>query len=134
AVPIETAVRVMDQLKATGEVSYAYLGASGHGLTAELAHVLGIGVDHGLLVVQVTPGSPAAEADIRGGTQQVLLQGQPFVVGGDVITAVDGHAIGSAESLAAQINQREPGDTVTVDLVRGTERLSAEVTLTTRGT
>jgi S1-C subfamily serine protease len=133
AVPIETAVRVMDQLKATGEVSYAYLGATGHGLTAEMAHVLDIEVDHGLLVVEVTPGSPAADADIRGGTHQVLLQGQPFVVGGDVITAVDGHAIASSEDLAAQIIQREPGETVTVDLVRGTQRLSVEATLAARG-
>jgi S1-C subfamily serine protease len=94
----------------------------------------GLGLEHGLLVVQVTPGSPAAKADIRGGTDQVLLQGQPFVMGGDVITAVDGHAIASTEDLAAQIVQREPGETVAVDLVRGTQRLSVEVTLAARGT
>ncbi len=132
AVPIETAVRVMDQFKATGEVSYAYLGASGHGLTAELAHVLGVEADHGLLVVRVTPGSPAAKADIRGGSREVLLQGQPFVVGGDVITAIDGHSIASSEELAAQIVQREPGETVTVDLLRDGRPLSVEVTLAAR--
>jgi S1-C subfamily serine protease len=134
AVPIETAVRVVDQLKATGEVTYAYLGASGHGLTAELAEVLGIGVDRGLLVVAVTPGSPAAVAGIRGGTEQALLQGQPFVVGGDVITAVDGRSIASTEDLAAEIAQREPGETVTVDLVRGSQRLTVEVSLAARRT
>jgi len=134
AVPIETAVRVMDQFKATGEVSYAYLGASGHGLTAELAHVLGVEADHGLLVVRVTPGSPAAKADIRGGSREVLLQGQPFVVGGDVITAIDGHSIASSEELAAQIVQREPGETVTIDLVRGSQKLSVEATLAARET
>ena len=132
AVPIETAVRVMEQFKATGEVIYAYLGASGHALTADLAQALGAGVDHGVLVVRVDPGSPAARAGIRGGTHQVVLQGQPFVVGGDVITAVDGHATATAQELAAQINQREPGETVTVELARDGRPLSVEVTLGAR--
>ena len=132
AVPIETAERVMEQLKATGEVVYAYLGASGHALTAELAAVLGTGVDRGVLVVTVAPGSPAAQAGIRGGTQQVVLQGQPFVIGGDVITAVDGEATATPQDLAAEINQREPGQTVTVDLVRDGRPLSVEVTLAAR--
>jgi putative serine protease PepD len=132
AVPIETAERVMEQLKATGEVVYAYLGAGGHGLTAEMAAVLGTGVDRGVLVVTVAPGSPAAQAGIRGGTEQVVLQGQPFVVGGDVITAVDGQATATAQDLAAQINQREPGQTITVDLVRDGRPLSVEVTLAAR--
>lgn len=133
AVPIETAVRVMEQFKATGDVSYAYLGVSGHALTPEMAQVLGIEADHGLLAVRVTSGSPAARAGIRGGTRQVVVQGQPFVVGGDVITAIDGRAVETSQDLAAEVNQREPGETVTIDLVRGGQDVSVQVTLGTRG-
>jgi S1-C subfamily serine protease len=89
-------------------------------------------VDHGLLVVGVAPGSPAALAGIRGGTHQVIVQGQPFVVGGDVITAIDGQAIATAEDLAAQINQREPGETVSIELVRDGAAISVEVELAAR--
>ena len=132
AVPIETATRVMDQLIASGEVHYAFLGASGHGLNSDLASVLDTGVDQGLLVVRVEAGSPAAKAGIRAGSRYVLVQGQPFVAGGEVITAIDGQPVGSAVDLAAQINQREPGETITVDLVRNGEATSVDVTLGSR--
>jgi len=133
AVPIETAIRVMEQFKATGDVSYAYLGVSGHALTSEVAQVLGVETDHGLLAVRVTPGSPAARAGIRGGTHQVVVQGQPFVVGGDVITALEGRAIGTSQDLAAEVNQREPGETVTIDLLRDGQAVSVQVALGARG-
>jgi S1-C subfamily serine protease len=60
AVPIATAVDVMDQLKASGTVAHAYLGVSGQTLSADLAEALGVRASQGVLVMRVSPGSPAA--------------------------------------------------------------------------
>jgi S1-C subfamily serine protease len=132
AVSIDTAVNVMDQLKTSGSVANAYLGASGQTLTPELAAALGATPDHGVLVARVGQGSPAAEAGIRGGTHQITLQGQPFIVGGDVITAMDSAPIASTTDLAAAVARHAPGDVVTLTLFRDAQQLELKATLAQR--
>ncbi|MBE0528992.1 MAG: PDZ domain-containing protein, partial [Thermoleophilia bacterium] len=132
AVSIDTAVRVMDQLKAGGKAIYAYLGASGQTLSPELATALGLQASHGVLVAQVEPDSPAAVAGVHGCTQRVSLQGQPYIVGGDVITAVDGKAVESTTELEAEIARRQPGDEIALTIVRGSESRDLQVTLGVR--
>ncbi len=128
AVPINTAVKVMDQLKNGGEVKYAWLGISGQTLTADVASVLGIDGE-GVLVAKVVDGSPAAEAGLKGGTSETSVQGQPFVTGGDVITAIDGKQVSSMEDLAATIASHAPGDKVKLTVVRDGKTSEMTVTL-----
>ena len=90
AVPINTAKKVMEQLKTTGKATYAYLGVQGQTLTADVATALGVKADKGVLVATVSSGSPAEKAGIKGGTRQTVVQNQTYVLGGDVIQAVDG--------------------------------------------
>jgi S1-C subfamily serine protease len=132
AVPINTAAKVMQQLKTSGKVTYAYLGVQGQTLSADVAKALGVKVDQGVLVAEVTSGSPAAKAGIKGGSQQTMLQGQVYVVGGDVIEAVDGKAVAGADELAAAITQHKPGDTVTITLLSGGTTKQVKATLSTR--
>ena len=89
AVPIDSAVGVMGQLKKSGSVTYAWLGISGETLTADVAQALGIKTTQGVLVTQVRAGTPAAKAGLKGGTAQLSLQGQTYQVGGDIITAIN---------------------------------------------
>jgi S1-C subfamily serine protease len=117
AVPINTAVKVMEQLKDGGEVEYAWLGIAGQTITADIAAALGIDGE-GVLVAEVVDGSPAAEAGLRGGTTETSVQGQPYVTGGDVITAIDGEQVTSMEELAGTIATHAPGDKVTLSVVR----------------
>ena len=132
AVPINTATSVMSQLKTTGKVTYAYLGVQGETITSDIAGALGLKETQGVLVAAVSTGSPAAKAGIKGGTQQADLQGQPYVVGGDVITAIDGKTLESMEDLAAIIAQHKPGDTVTLSVVGSTGTRDLKVTLAER--
>jgi putative serine protease PepD len=90
AIPVDEAKRVADELIATGKVSHASLGVQ-------------VGNDtsvHGAPIVGVTSGGPAAVAGLSAGT---------------VVTKVDRQAIGSADALAAAVQSKAPGDTVTVD-------------------
>jgi S1-C subfamily serine protease len=132
AVPINTAVNAMKQLRATGKVTYAYLGIEGQTISSDIAGALGLSQNEGVLVASVANGSPAAKAGIKGGTKQVDLQGQPYVVGGDVITAINGEKLAGMDDLAAAILQHKPGDTVKLTVASGGKTKDVTVTLAVR--
>jgi len=132
AVPINTAVGVMSQLRKSGTVSYAWLGISGQTLTSDVAQALGLKTTHGVLVAQVLAGTPAAKAGLKGGTAQLSLQGQTYEVGGDIITAIDGTKVSSMNQLADVVAAHRPGDVVTLTVVRHSQTLSLKAKLTAR--
>ena len=129
AIPSNTVKEVVAQLTATGKVDRAVLGISGSSVTAELARVLRLPVDQGVLVEDVTDGSPAAKAGLRGGTTDVVVAGESHVLGGDVIVAVGGRRVGSTEELRDSLAQHKPGQKVNVQIHRGTKIVTVPVTL-----
>ena len=132
AVPINTAINVMSQLRKTGKVTYAYLGVEGQTITSDIATALGLKQTEGVLIASVAANSPAAKAGIKGGKTQTTIQGQPFVTGGDVITAIDGKAVTSMEELAATISAHKPGDKVKITVVSGSSTREVTATLAAR--
>ncbi len=80
----------------------------------------------------VSDGSPAAKAGIKGGSQQTDLQGQIYVVGGDVIAAMDDERLAGMDELGAAIMKHKPGDTVTLTVVSGGKTRDVKVTLIER--
>ena len=132
AVPINAAIKSMDQLKSGGTVKYAWLGVSGQTLTPELAKILNMTPTQGALVEQVASGGPAAKAGVKAGSKTVTVQGQSFTVGGDVIVKADGTQIASFDDLIAFLSTKKPGDTVTLTVERGGKTLNIKVTLAQR--
>ncbi len=132
AVPINTAVRSMGQLKANGKVTYAWMGVGLQTLTSDVASTFNVKTQGGALVESVSPGSPAAKAGIKGGDRQVTVQGQQFTVGGDVIVKVDDTPIKTADELIAFLGTKKPGDTVTVTVERNGQTQDIKVTLAER--
>ncbi len=132
AVPINAAIKSMDQLKSGGTVKYAWLGVSGQTLTPELAKILNMTPTQGALVEQVASGGPAAKAGVKAGSKTVTVQGQSFTVGGDVIVKADGTQIASFDDLIAFLATKKPGDTVTLTVERGGKTLNINVTLAQR--
>jgi S1-C subfamily serine protease len=132
AVPINTAVRVMEQLRETGTVEYAWLGVAGQTLTADLADMFDLTADSGAMVEQVVPDSPAAAAGLRGGDRTVTVQGQQYTIGGDVIVKIDGEEVASFEDLVTHLATKKPGDKITLTVVRGDETIEVPATLAAR--
>jgi S1-C subfamily serine protease len=132
AVPINTAIRSLEQLKANGKVTYAWMGVGLQTLTSDVASTFSMKTQGGALVESVSPGSPAAKAGIKGGDRQVTVQGQQFTVGGDVIVKVDNTQIKTADDLIAFLGTKKPGDTVTVTVERNGQTQDIQVTLAQR--
>jgi S1-C subfamily serine protease len=84
-----------------------------------LAETFRMPVDSGILIVDVVDGSPADEAGLEGGDQQVIVGGTSYVLGGDIVTAADGQAVANPDDLRRLIMEREPGETMTLQVHRG---------------
>ncbi len=132
AVPVNTVKRVIPQLIAHGSIQYPYLGiTSRDGLKlSTIANQLGKNVTDGVLVFEVVPGGPAAQAGIRGGDPQntITVQGAPIPLGGDIITAFNGHPVKNYTDLIAQLtDSAKPGDTVTLTILRNGQKQDVKV-------
>ncbi|WP_137158649.1 trypsin-like peptidase domain-containing protein, partial [Blastococcus sp. CCUG 61487] len=106
AIPIDTVRDIAEQLISTGRAVHASLGVNARSVTD--------GTRDGALVLNVEPGSAAAEAGIR---EQ------------DVIIAVDGERVGSSEELVVAVDRHDPGEEVTVEVVRGGSSQELRATL-----
>jgi len=118
AVPINTAKTVAQQLIADGSADHAYIGIKGGDLTPEIADTLNLDVDEGAIVQGVTKDSPAEQAGLQAGSEEVTIDGQPIKADGDVITAVDGEKITGMDDLVALVNTKQPGDEIELTVYR----------------
>jgi S1-C subfamily serine protease len=129
AVPINTVKDVTAQLIEKGRVERAYLGVSARGITPELARAFRLPVERGLMVEEVVDGSGAAKAGLREGTTRVVVAGESYVLGGDIITRVGDMEVATVDGLRRALSERKPGQRVRVVLYRGDDRKTVEVKL-----
>ena len=114
AIPSGTAIGVVRELVERGEVRHAFLGVTPQQVTDDLAEQFDLGVEDGALVVEVSEGTAATRAGIRPG---------------DVVVEFGGERVRLVEDLLAGLRARDPGDRVTVAVVRDGERRELDVTL-----
>jgi S1-C subfamily serine protease len=117
AIPSPTVVDVVTQLLEEGEVSHAFLGVRPAPLSPELAQQAGLDTDEGVAVLSVVEGSGAEAAGLEPG---------------DVIASADGEPLRSVEDLFETLRDRNPGDRLELEIVRGGERQTIAVELTGR--
>lgn len=114
AIPIDVAVKVARQLKATGHVRRGWLGVVVQEVTRKLAMSFGLSVPHGALVTKVVAGGPAAEAGLRTG---------------DVLLAYDKLRLNSSRELPPLVGGSDPGQTVTLKVLRDHRIVNVKVQL-----
>jgi S1-C subfamily serine protease len=129
AVPINTAKKLLPDLKAGETVQRAYLGVQMQGVTKQLADDLNLASDHGALIVEVTPNSPADKAGLRGGRTQTS---SGVAAGGDLIVAIDGKEMRDEEAVATAVANHRPGDKVDIEYYRGNDKKTVTVELSKR--
>ncbi len=130
AVPVSTVQRVIPVLIDRGAYPHPWLGFLGYDISPELADALQLPVERGILIAQLYRNSPAAIAGIRGAQQEVIVGNRRFLVGGDVLTAVNDTRISSWMQLYEFLElNTTAGQTVTLTLVRQSQEIRVEVTL-----
>ncbi len=109
------------------------VGVQAQPVTPEIAKAMNLPEDQqGILIMQVESGSPADQVGLRGSYKPAEINGKQALVGGDIIATVDGKEIASVQDLRDQIQQKEPGDEVSLTIVRDGETLEVSVTLAER--
>jgi S1-C subfamily serine protease len=129
AIPVDAVKRSLRELREDGRVEYGYLGVTTLDLWPQLAERLDLEVSGGGLVQEVEPDSPAEEAGLRGGENEIEFQATPVATGGDVIVAVDGRRLTRRDDLADVISAMGAGDEVELEVLRDGERRTIEVEL-----
>jgi len=118
AIPSDVARIEMAQLISQGRVIRPWVGVVyGGEVDAQTGKMYNLGIDHGVVVRQVEPSSPAARAGI-----------QP----GDIITAVNGDRIDNWNDFVRNVVTKKIGETVTLSLVRNQAQLKVSVALAER--
>ena len=113
--------------------SGVYLGIVGMTLYPEIAEAMDLPTDQaGVMVIDVTEGSPADNAGLRAGDEQISVQGQSVTIGGDVITEFNGESVTAIEELVKLIQSSEAGEEVTLTVLRNGEPIEIQATLAER--
>jgi S1-C subfamily serine protease len=134
AVPINTVKDVTAQLIDKGSVEHAYLGVRVQEIDEDIADRFNLDTDQGLLIAEVIEGSAASNAGLRGGTQQVVVDGTTWSLGGDIIVKVDGKELSSDDELRELIEEKNPGDELRLEIRRDGETRTVTVKLGRRPT
>jgi S1-C subfamily serine protease len=130
AIASNTARRWLPELVAQGHASHPWTGFEAQPLTPQVAAALRIPEQQGLLLATVAPNGPAAQAGLRAGNRQVRVGNQRLIIGGDVVTAVDGRRVADPDELDAYVDDhKRVGDIVRLDYLRDGQPAAVELRL-----
>jgi len=124
--------RIVPSLVRTGEFTHPTLGVSATGVTPTIAEANDLNVTQGVIVAAVDQDAPAA-AVLQGSDRLERISGEIVPIGGDVIVAVEGNPVATREDLASiLLLETEPGDEVTLTILRDGERMTVTTTVIER--
>jgi 2-alkenal reductase len=133
AIPVDIVRRVVPELIARGRYRHPWVGVSGLTISPEMVDELDLPVETGVLIFTVEPGSPAEAAGLQGGSREVIISGRPVVAGGDILVAIGDRAVNRFDDLINYLSgNTSVGDTVTLTVIRGGERVQFDVVLEER--
>ena len=119
AIPSSTILQELPSLISTGTYNqHSYLGIETSDMNYQLAQDSGTNVTYGVLVEDVVSGGPAAQAGLRAGTITVTVDGAQYLIGGDIITSINGTKIINGDALASYLEEYTlPGQTVQLGII-----------------
>jgi len=132
AIPINLVKDTVLELKTAGRVRRPWLGVAGKFITEEIRDLFVLPLTDGLLIETVVPNSPATEAGLRAGIIDVMVSGQPWMMGGDILTAVRGARVSTVHEFWAVLKELEIGQTIDIEFIRDRERLKTLLTVQER--
>ncbi|HKR72998.1 MAG TPA: trypsin-like peptidase domain-containing protein [Candidatus Nitrosocosmicus sp.] len=133
AIPSYLIQKVVPSIITTGEYQHPYLGVSGTDIDSDIAEIMNLKNTTGFLVIQVTSGSPAEKAGIRGGAILTEIDGREVELGGDVIVGIDDKSIRKIDDLLSYLDrEKKVGENVTLTIIRNGQVQEIGLTLAAR--
>jgi S1-C subfamily serine protease len=134
AIPSDTISRELPSLVTNGGYNkHPYFGVQVVDMNYGLSQAMQTNVTSGVLIEHILPDGPASKAGLRGGTQQVTIEQQDYIIGGDIITTINGHKIVNYDSFSAYLEENATsGQTIQVGIIRAGNYMVLTVQLGTR--
>lgn len=129
AIPINTVKSIVAELRTNGRVIRPWLGIKGKLVTDEVRNLIALPLVSGLLIIDVEDGSPAQTIGLRAGNLDVTIEGEPWVLGGDILVEVNGQDVKTIEQYAKVLRQLKAKESIEVTLLRDGTRRTVTVTL-----
>ena len=134
AIPINTVKSIVAELRKNGRVIRPWLGIKGKLVTDELQNLIALPLPSGLLIIDVDDGSPAEALGLHAGKLDVIIEGEPWVLGGDIIVAVNGQDVKTGEDYGKMFQQLKAQQLIEITVSRDGVRRTMSVTLGERPT
>ena len=134
AIPINTVKSIVAELRKSGRVIRPWLGIKGKFVTDEVRNLIALPLVSGLLVLDVEEGSPAEKIGLRAGNLDVTIEGEPWILGGDILVGVNGQDVKSSDQYAKVLGQLKANQSIEVTFSREGVRHTMGVTLGERPT
>ena len=133
-IPAAIVNRVVPALIKDGKFQHTWVGISGTTVSLDIAKAMNLKSDqHGALVIEVSPDSPAEKAKLQGSSRKVNIEGQQVSVGGDIILKIDDQSVKSFDDLTTYLaRSTEVGQTVTLTVLRDGKEEAVKLTLAAR--
>jgi putative serine protease PepD len=133
AVPVDIAKKFIPDLISKGYVSRPWLGVTTMPLDRRIARAMDLPVEQGIIVGDVTRGSGAAAAGLRGAVVRESIWGGIVLQQiGDVILTVGGQKVTNTDDLQNALADKKPGQTIDVEILRGGQKMTVPVRLSER--
>jgi len=132
AIPINTVKSIVTELRRNGRVIRPWLGIKGKLVTDEVRNLIALPLVSGLLILDVEDGSPAETIGLRAGDLDVTIEGEPWILGGDILVAVNGQDVKSSEQYAKVLGQLKAKQSIELTVFRDGLWHTMSVTLAER--
>jgi S1-C subfamily serine protease len=129
AMPINRAKAMLDEFQARGHIARPTLGITTVYVSGDLAEMLNLPSQGGLLIQNVERGSAAEEAGLRGSARMVIVGPYRLGIGGDLIVAIDGQPVDGTDSLQRAMNRKRAGDLMEFTISRNGRQARVQVRL-----
>ncbi|PYN47942.1 MAG: hypothetical protein DME00_14085 [Candidatus Rokuibacteriota bacterium] len=129
ALPINAGKAILRDLRETGRVIRPWLGLQGREIDSQVTSILRLPLSPGYLIEIVFDGSPAERAGVRGGSLSVVVQGEEYLVGGDILTAIEGTPIRTHQDYLAKVKALKPGQRTRITILRDGQRRELSLTV-----
>lgn len=129
AMPVNRAKSMLEDFQAGRKFGRPWLGVTVLPVFGDLAELLELPKEGGLLIQEVGQGTAADEAGLRGARRFVIVGNTEVGIGGDLIMELDGQKVDRGDALSRSLARKRPGDTMNVTIYRAGRRSSVKVTL-----